>query len=88
MGLAGARLRRRHRTTVTDPAAAKAPDLVGRDFTAMEPNTKYVGNITYLPLESGKFLYLATDIDLASPDRLGDRRSHAHRTRHRRPGRR
>ncbi|WP_223281981.1 hypothetical protein, partial [Streptomyces sp. EAG2] len=25
----GVRLRRRHRTTVSDPAAAKAPDLIG-----------------------------------------------------------
>ncbi|QEU74132.1 IS3 family transposase [Streptomyces nitrosporeus] len=64
--LAGVRLRRRHRTTVADPAAAKAPDLIGRDFTARETNTKYVGDITYLPLESGRFLYLATVIDLAS----------------------
>ncbi|MGW1675580.1 IS3 family transposase [Streptomyces sp. NPDC002324] len=31
IGLAGVRLRRRHRTTVADPAAAKVPDLVGRD---------------------------------------------------------
>ncbi|RRR82652.1 IS3 family transposase [Streptomyces sp. RP5T] len=66
IGLAGVRLRRRHRTTIPDPAAAKAPDLIGRDFTASEPNTKYVGDITYLPMESGKFLYLATVIDLAS----------------------
>lgn len=66
INLAGVRLRRRHRTTVTDPAAAKAPDLIGRDFTASEPNMKYVGDITYLPVESGKFLYLATVIDLAS----------------------
>ncbi|GDY52043.1 hypothetical protein SVIO_026660 [Streptomyces violaceusniger] len=66
IGLAGVRLRRRHRTTVAGPAAAKAPDLIGRDFTASEPNTKYVGDITYLPLDSGKFLYLATVIDLAS----------------------
>jgi transposase InsO family protein len=65
-GLAGLRLRRRHRTTVADPAAAKAPDLVGRDFTAAAPGTKYAGDITYLPLEGGKFLYLATVIDLAS----------------------
>ncbi|MFE9099041.1 IS3 family transposase [Streptomyces sp. NPDC007264] len=65
-GLTGVRLRRRHRTTVLDPAAAKAPDLIGRDFTASELNTKYVGDITYLPLDGGKFLYLATVIDLAS----------------------
>ncbi len=66
IGLAGVRLRRRHRTTIPDPAAVKAPDLIGRDFTAREPNTKYVGDITYLPLEGGKFLYFATVIDLAS----------------------
>ncbi len=41
-GIEGVRLRRRHRTTVPDPAAAKAPDLIGRDFTADKPNTKYV----------------------------------------------
>ncbi|WP_107482104.1 IS3 family transposase [Streptomyces sp. JHA26] len=64
--LAGVRLRRRHRTTIADPAAAKASDLIGRDFTATTVNTKYVGDITYLPLEGGKFLYLATVIDLAS----------------------
>ncbi|MFF0678247.1 IS3 family transposase [Streptomyces tendae] len=66
-GLEGVRLRRRHRTTVPDPAAAKAPDLTGRDLTAAEPNTKYVGDITYLPLPNvGKFCYLATVTDLAS----------------------
>ncbi|WP_435253646.1 IS3 family transposase [Streptomyces sp. 1222.5] len=46
IGLAGVRLRRRHRTTIGDPAAAKAPDLLGRDFSAAETNTKYVGDIT------------------------------------------
>lgn len=66
IGLAGVWLRRRHRTTVADPASAMAPDLIGRDFTASEPNTKYVGDITYLPLDGGKFLYLAIVIDLAS----------------------
>lgn len=65
-GIQGVRLRRRHRTTVPDPAAAKAPDLIGRDFTAEIPNTKYVGDITYLPIDGGKFCYLATVIDLAS----------------------
>ncbi|MGB8943520.1 MAG: IS3 family transposase [Streptomyces sp.] len=33
-GIEGVRLRRRHRTTVPDPDAAKAPDLIRRDFTA------------------------------------------------------
>jgi transposase InsO family protein len=66
IGLAGLRLRRRHRTTIADPTAAKAPDLVGRDFTAAQVNTRYVGDITYLPVGDRRFLYLATVIDLAS----------------------
>ncbi len=71
IGLAGVRLRRRHRTTIVDPAAAKASDMIGRDFTASEVNTKYVGDITYLPVEGSKFLYLATVIDLASRRLVG-----------------
>jgi transposase InsO family protein len=66
IGLEGVRLRRRHRTTLTDQAAVKAPDLIGRDFTATEVNTKYVGDITHLPVSGSKPLYLATVIDLAS----------------------
>jgi transposase InsO family protein len=54
VGLAGLRLRRRHRTTVPDPDAANVADLIGRDFTADELNTKYVGDITYLPLAGGR----------------------------------
>ncbi len=65
-GVAGLRLRRRTRTTVPDPAAAKAPDLIGRDFTAEAPNQRYVGDITYLPVGERGFLYLATVIDLHS----------------------
>ncbi|MFE5947876.1 IS3 family transposase [Streptomyces sp. NPDC056480] len=41
LGTEGIRLRRRHRTTVPGPAAAKAPDLI-----AGEPDTEYVGDIT------------------------------------------
>jgi transposase InsO family protein len=70
-GLAGVRLRRRHRTTIADPAAAKAPDLIGRDFTAAEPNTRYVGDITYLPIADGSFWYLATVMDLCSRRLVG-----------------
>ncbi|WP_331717880.1 IS3 family transposase (plasmid) [Streptomyces zaomyceticus] len=66
IGLEGVRLRRRHRTTVADQAVAKVPDLLGRDFTATAVNTKYVGDITYLPASGAKPLYLATVIDLAS----------------------
>ncbi|MFF2404430.1 IS3 family transposase [Streptomyces goshikiensis] len=66
IGLEGVRLRRRHRTTLAEHAAPKAPDLIGRDFTATEVNTKYFGDITYLPVSGSKPLYLATVIDLAS----------------------
>jgi len=65
-GVQGLRLRRRVRTTVPDPAAAKAPDLIGRDFTATAVNQRYVGDITYLPVGERGFLYLATVIDLHS----------------------
>jgi transposase InsO family protein len=71
VGLAGLRLRRRHRTTLPDPAAAKAPDLLGRDFTAHTLNTRYVGDITYLPIADGTFLYLATVMDLCSRRLVG-----------------
>ena len=71
IGLAGVRLRRRHRTTVSDPAASKAPDLLRRDFTAQEPNTRYVGDITYLPIADGTFCYLATVMDLCSRRLVG-----------------
>ncbi|MCE7000030.1 IS3 family transposase [Saccharothrix sp. S26] len=71
IGLAGVRLRRRHRTTLPDPSAVKAPDLLGRDFTAEAPNTRYVGDITYLPIADGTFLYLATVMDLCSRRLVG-----------------
>jgi transposase InsO family protein len=71
IGLAGLRLRRRRRTTIPDPNAAKAPDLIGRDFTAPAPNRRYVGDITYLPVGDRGFLYLATMIDLHSRRLVG-----------------
>jgi transposase InsO family protein len=71
IGLAGLRLRRGHRTTLGDPAAVKASDLLGRDFTARRPNTRYVGDITYLPIADGTFCYLATVMDLCSRRLVG-----------------
>jgi transposase InsO family protein len=65
-GVQGLRLRRRVTTTIADPAASKAPDLIGRDFTAPAVNQRYVGDITYLPVGDHGFLYLATVIDLHS----------------------
>ena len=65
-GIAGYRRRRRVTTTVADPADQKVPDLLKRDFTATQINTRYVGDITYLPLASGGNLYLAAVIDCCS----------------------
>ena len=65
-GLAGIRLRRRVKTTVPDPSGRKYPDLIGRDFSIGEPNRRYVGDITYLPIADGSNLYLATCIDVGS----------------------
>ena len=65
-GLAGIRIRRKVRTTVPEPSDQKVPDLLNRDFTAETINTKYVGDITYLPLADGSNLYLATVIDCCS----------------------
>lgn len=64
--ITGIRLRRRVRTTVPDPAGTSVPDLFQRDFTATEPGRKYMGDITYLPLAGGEFLYLATVLDCFS----------------------
>ncbi len=70
-GIAGLRLRKRQVTTVPEPSATPVPDLLGRDFTASAPNAKYVGDITYLPVGDGEFLYLATVIDCFSRRLVG-----------------
>ncbi|MCX4486353.1 IS3 family transposase [Streptomyces anulatus] len=69
--ITGIRLRRRVRTTVPDPAPSPVPDLFERDFTAAEPGRKYMGDITYLPLADGRFLYLATVLDCFSRKVVG-----------------
>ena len=46
-GIAGYRRRRRATTTTPDPANQTVPDLLKRDFTATQINTRYVGDITY-----------------------------------------
>jgi transposase InsO family protein len=62
--------RKRRYLTKQDTKAAPAPDLVGRDFTAAEPGTKLVGDITYLATIEG-WWYLATVIDLATREVIG-----------------
>ncbi|MCX5064216.1 IS3 family transposase [Streptomyces sp. NBC_00201] len=72
IGLTGVRLRRRHRMTVPAPSAAKAPDLIGRDFTAAAPNTKYVGDITYLSTDQDRIRHLTVALPPHYAARLFD----------------
>ncbi|MEV0738978.1 DDE-type integrase/transposase/recombinase [Streptomyces sp. NPDC050549] len=54
------------------PQGRRAAVPAEQPFTTSGPNAKYVRDITHLPLEGGKFLYLATVIDRAWR-RLADR---------------
>jgi len=49
----GVRRGKRVRTTKSDPAAARHPDLVKRDFTATAPNQLWVTDLTYVPTWAG-----------------------------------
>src|SRR5579871_1811466 len=61
-GLRGCRVRRTLRTTVQDPAATPAPNLVQRQFDVGELDRVWVTDITYLPTNEG-WLYLAAMLD-------------------------
>lgn len=58
------------RWALTQAAAGRVPDLVGRDFTAENPGEKLVGDITYVPTGEG-WLYLATVIDCCTKEVIG-----------------
>jgi len=54
LGIAGvSRRRKRVFTTIADPDAVRAPDLVNRQFTAERPDALWVTDITYVPTRSG-----------------------------------
>ena len=53
------------RTTIADPTAERAVDLVERQFAAAGPDRLWVADITYIPTWSG-FLYLAVVLDVWS----------------------
>lgn len=63
--LRGCGRRRRVRTTVSDPAATPAPNLVRRRFVADAPNQLWVTDLTYLWTTEG-WLYLAAMLDVHS----------------------
>jgi putative transposase len=65
-GIQGAKRRGKPwRTTVTDPDAARRPDLVERDFTASGPDQLYVADFTYLRCWEG-LVFFAFVIDVYS----------------------
>ncbi len=61
-GLQGVSRRKSTRTTIRQPGAQRAPDLVKRDFTVDGPNKLWVADITYIRTWAG-FLYLAVVVD-------------------------
>lgn len=64
-GLQGRHPKAWKRTTIHGEDPAPAPDLIGRCFTAQEPNQKWCGDITYVRTWEG-WAYVATVIDLHS----------------------
>jgi putative transposase len=66
MGLLGVRRGQYfYKTTCADPTAERAPDLVGRNFTASAPNRLWVVDFTYLESEAGK-VFAAFVLDVFS----------------------
>jgi transposase InsO family protein len=53
------------RTTIGGDRPVPAPDLIGRDFTAPAPDTRWCGDVTYVRTWDG-WAYVATVIDLYS----------------------
>jgi transposase InsO family protein len=64
-GLRAKQTKRYKTTTKRDKAARAAPNLLERDFTADQPNQKWVTDITYIRTGEG-WLYLAAVLDLFS----------------------
>jgi putative transposase len=65
-GIQGAKRRGKPwRTTISDPAAKRRPDLVDRNFTAEAPNRLWVGDFTYLRCWEAR-LFFAFILDVFS----------------------
>lgn len=70
LGIQGAHLHKHWKTTRQDNKASAAPDLVERNFTAAEPNTLWVADLTYVKTLQG-ILYLAVVLDVFSRKVVG-----------------
>jgi putative transposase len=80
-GWRGVTRTRKVRTTVADPSAQRAPDLVQRQFRVSAPNRLLVADFTYVRLASGVFVYTAFVIDAYAGRILGWECSASKRTR-------
>ena len=76
-GLQGRAAKRWKKTTIPDPAAAARADRIRRDFTAdaSELNTRWCGDITYIPTWEG-WLYLSVTWNHRGVSPCECRRSH------------
>ena len=79
LGLHGARRGKQVRTTRADAAAARAADLVRRQFAAARPDRLWVADFTYVPTWAG-MVYVAFVIDAYSRRILGWRAATSMRT--------
>jgi putative transposase len=64
-GWQGATRGKQVKTTIADPADARSPDLVQRDFAATCPNRLWVADFTYVPTWEG-MVYVACVFDVFS----------------------
>ncbi|MEX1078727.1 MAG: IS3 family transposase [Homoserinimonas sp.] len=64
-GIEGATRSKRVKTTRPDPAAARHPDLVNREFTATAPNRLWVTDLTFVPTWAG-VAYVCFIVDVFS----------------------
>ena len=69
-GIQAKRKQRRKRTTDSNHAYPIAANLLQQDFQALQPNQKWVADITYIPTREG-WLYLAVVLDLFSRKVVG-----------------
>ena len=71
LGIEGVSRRgKRQQTTVSDPKAPPAPDLVERRFAAERPNALWLADITYVPTREG-YLFLGVVMDMYSRKIVG-----------------
>ena len=70
LGLRGTSRGKVKRTTVADPAAPRAEDLVGRNFVPPAPNLLWVADFTYISTLAG-WVYVAFVIDAYARRILG-----------------